>query len=250
MPIRLAGDEPAAPALPAAPAAPATTAAVTGPVTADLIAREAGIRVVLVDDHTVVRAGLVALLSAAPDITVVATAEDAAGGVAAVLQHRPEVTLMDLSLPDRYGTDAIGQIRSAWPEAVIVALTAFADPDHVHQALQAGACGYLLKDIAPQELLAGVRSAAAGDVPLDPRISRSALHLDPAATSVRLSRREREVVALLAQGLSNPAIAARLGISTHTVKAHLHHIYDRIGVRDRTSAALWAAQHTNRAPGV
>lgn len=203
----------------------------------------APIRVALVDDHSVVRAGVAALLSAAPDVTVVAVAADAATGVAAVLEHRPDVTLMDLSLPDRYGTQAIRDIRATWPEAVVVALTAFADGENVQDALDAGAVGYLLKDIEPAELLAGVRAAAAGHSPLDPRVTRLALGLDPKAGSHGLTERESEVLRLLAQGLSNAVIAARLGITPHTVKAHLRNAYERIGLQDRTSAALWAAEH-------
>lgn len=203
----------------------------------------APIRVVLVDDHTVVRAGMAALLDAAPDITVVAVAADVETGVAAVLAHRPDVTLMDLSLPDRTGTQAIRDILASWPDAVVVALTAFADDGHVSGALDAGAAGYLLKDIEPAELLAGVRAAASGGLPLDPRVSRFALRRNSPTDAVGLTQRERDVLRLLVQGLSNPAIAARLGITQHTVKAHLGKIYERIGVQDRTSAALWAVEH-------
>lgn len=205
-----------------------------------------GIRVVLVDDHSVVRAGVAALLNAAPDVTVVAVAADAATGVAAVLEHRPDVTLMDLSLPDRYGTQAIRDVRAVWPDAVLVALTAFADGDNVQEALDAGAVGYLLKDIDPADLLAGVRAAAEGHSPLDPRVTRAALGLDSRAGDHGLTEREQEVLRLLAQGLSNPVIAARLGITQHTVKAHLRNAYERIGLQDRTSAALWAAEHLGR----
>jgi DNA-binding NarL/FixJ family response regulator len=201
------------------------------------------IRVVLVDDHSVVRAGVAALLSAAPDVEVVAVAADAATGVAAVLEHRPDVILMDLSLPDRYGTQAIRDIVAVWPEAAVVALTAFADGENVQEALDSGAVGYLLKDIDPADLLAGVRSAAAGQSPLDPRVTRSALGLDPLPAGHGLTERERDVLRLLVQGLSNAVIATRLGITQHTVKAHLRNAYERIGVRDRTSAALWAAEH-------
>lgn len=204
---------------------------------------DAQIRVVLVDDHSVVRAGVAALLNAAVDVTVVAVAADAAAGVAAVLEHRPDVTLMDLSLPDRYGTEAIRDILAGWPQAVVVALTAFADGANVQEALDAGAVGYLLKDIDPQDLLTGVRAAAQGQSPLDPRVSRAALGLEPQPAGHGLTEREREVLRLLADGLSNAVIATRLGITEHTVKAHLRNAYDRIGVRDRTSAALWAAEH-------
>ena len=203
----------------------------------------APIRVVLVDDHSVVRAGVAALLNAAPDVTVVAVAADATTGVAAVLQHRPDVTLMDLSLPDRYGTDAIRDVVAVWPEAVVVALTAFADGENVQEALEAGAVGYLLKDIEPAELLTGVRAAAAGHSPLDPRVTRAALGLEGGAGSHGLTEREQDVLRLLAQGLSNAVIATRLGITAHTVKAHLRNAYERIGLQDRTSAALWAAEH-------
>jgi DNA-binding NarL/FixJ family response regulator len=201
------------------------------------------ITVVLIEDHGVVRAGVASLLDAAPDITVVAAAENATAGIDAVLRHGPDVVLVDLSLPDRPGPEAIREILTIRPGTVIVALTAHADSDHVTRALAAGAAGYLLKDIAPDELVKAVRSAASGHGPLDPRIVMTAIGRGDTTVPAGLTERERQVLQLLAEGLSNREIARRLGISESMAKTHLSNAYERIGVRDRTSAALWATQH-------
>ena len=202
------------------------------------------IRVVVVDDHAVVRGGLEQLVATAADIELVGSAPDGERAVALVADLRPDVVLMDLSMPVLDGTEATRRIARDHPEVRVVVLTSFADDGHIADALDAGAIGYVLKHAEPDELLAAVRAAAAGDAPLDPKAARVLLDArrrpDPAA---QLSGREIEVLRLIATGLANKLIARRLGITERTVKAHLTNIYARLGVTDRTQAALWAAKH-------
>jgi DNA-binding NarL/FixJ family response regulator len=202
------------------------------------------ISVLLVDDHQMVRAGLAALLAATEDLVVVGQAGDGEAAVAAASTTVPDVVLMDLSMPNVDGVEATRRILAEQPEAKVVVLTSFGDRDRVSDALAAGAVGYLLKDCEPDDLLAAVRSAAAGHVPLDPRVARVLL---PTTGSGRpedaMSPREMEVLRLVAQGLANKQIGRALGISERTVKAHLGRVFRQIGVADRTSAALWASDH-------
>ena len=202
------------------------------------------IRVVLVDDHELVRAGLTQLLSTAEDIEVVATAGDGEEAVAAVAAHQPDVVLMDLSMPGVDGMEATRRIIAADPGALVVALTSFSDAPQVLGALDAGAVGYLLKDAAPEELRNGVRAAARGESPLSPKAARALVASRAGGhVPVELSPREREVLGCVAAGLANKLIARRLEISEKTVKAHLTSIYQQIGVSDRTQAALWAQRN-------
>lgn len=200
--------------------------------------------IVLVDDHQMVRAGLATLLDAAPDLEVVGQAADGSAAVDLVDGLRPDVVLMDLSMPVMDGVEATRQVMERVPGTHVVVLTSFSDRERVADALAAGAIGYLLKDSEPADLLAAVRAAAAGDVPLDPRVAR---HLLPTAYGPKpgdgLSTREREVLELVAEGLANKQVGRRLGISERTVKAHLGRVFREIGVADRTSAALWARDH-------
>jgi DNA-binding NarL/FixJ family response regulator len=202
------------------------------------------IRVLLVDDHPVVRRGLTDLLSAVEDITVVAAVEDGSLAVAAVLEHRPDVVLMDLSMPRMHGTQATREVLAVSPETRVVVLTSFAEADQVTAALASGAVGYLLKDTEPDVLVRGIREAAEGGAPLSARAATALLpqrrQEGPAAG---LSAREREVLALVAEGLPNKTIARRLGISEKTVKTHLTKVFTVLGVGDRTSAALYAQRH-------
>lgn len=201
-------------------------------------------RVLLADDHALVRFGIAALLDAAGDITVVALAADGAEALDLARREQPDVALMDLSMPTVDGVEATRTIHAELPAIRILILTSFSDQIRVRDALRAGAIGYLLKDCAPQELLAGVRAAARGESPLDPRVAATLLPggsaADPAA---QLSRREREVLTLVCAGMANKQIARRLNITERTVKVHLGNAYRRIGVGDRTSAALWASQY-------
>ncbi|MGA8980264.1 MAG: response regulator transcription factor [Pedococcus sp.] len=201
------------------------------------------IRVLVVDDHAMVRSGLTALLLASGDIAVVGQAPDGRVAVTQARDHQPDVVLMDLSMPVMDGAEATREVLAVAPDAKVVVLTSFSDRDRVNAALRAGAVGYQLKDGDPSELLAAVRAAAAGHAPLDPRVARVLLPTLGEQTGDGLSPREREVLRLVAQGLANKQIGRALGISERTVKAHLGRVFREIGVVDRTSAALWARDH-------
>ena len=221
------------------------------------------IRVVVVDDHPLVRQGLRSLVDQADGVEVVEEAADGERGVAAAALHRPDVVLMDLSMPGIGGVEATRRIVAADPRVHVVVLTSVPDASSVREALAAGAVGYLLKDAEPSAVVAGVRAAAEGGAPLDPRAARallpdrtapvvavpdravparaaSAAAPDPAPF---VSGREAEVLRLLGRGLANKQIGTELGISERTVKAHVGSVFRRIGVADRTSAALWARDH-------
>lgn len=201
------------------------------------------IRVVLVDDHKIVRAGLVSLLDAHEDVTVVGTAQDGSEALDVVAATLPDVVLMDLSMPKADGVSATRSIVAAHPDVQVVVLTSFADADRVHDALDAGAVGYLLKDTDPDDLVTGIRSVVTGGAALDPRVARTVLTHRPRAQKTGLTSRETEVLRLVGRGLANKQIARILGISERTVKAHLTNAFGRIGVGDRTSAALWVQRN-------
>ncbi|MDQ1538397.1 MAG: hypothetical protein QOE58_2790 [Actinomycetota bacterium] len=199
--------------------------------------------VLLVDDHPLVRAGLTTLIASTEDLQIVGEAAGGEQAVTMVGDLEPEVVLMDLSMPGMDGIEATRRILDAHPEVRVVVLTSFADEERVADALAAGAVGYLLKDSDPLEVLAGIRSAALGHAPLDPRVARALL---PSATPrVRdtLSVRELQVLRLVAKGLANKQIGRSLGITERTVKVHVGHVFRRIDVTDRTSAAIWAREN-------
>lgn len=202
-------------------------------------------RVLLVDDHQLVRAGLSSLVDSADDLEVVGEAADGREAIDAVAALGPDVVLMDLSMPVMDGVEATRLVTAALPDTKVVVLTSFSDRARVTAALEAGAVGYLLKDCEPAELLAGVRAAAKGHAPIDPRVAHALLpsRTSAAADEPDLSPRELEVLQLVAEGLANKQIARRLGIAERTVKAHVGSVFRRIGVADRTSAALWARDH-------
>ena len=201
------------------------------------------IRVLIVDDHQLVRAGLSTLLRAADDIEVVGEAADGQQAIDAARAVRPDVTLMDLSMPVLDGVAATRLLLADSPGMRVVALTSFSDRQRVTDVLAAGAIGYLLKDSRPDDLLAAVRAAASGHAPLDPRVAGALLPSREAPAAEQLSDREKQVLRLVAAGLANKQIARRLGIAESTVKVHTGNIFRRIGVTDRTSAALWAREH-------
>jgi DNA-binding NarL/FixJ family response regulator len=201
------------------------------------------IRVLVVDDHQLVRAGLITLLEAAADIQVAGEAADGRQALEAAKAASPDVVLMDLSMPVLDGVAATRLLLAELPRTRVVALTSFSDRQRVTDVLAAGATGYVLKDSRPDDLLAAVRAAADGHVPLDPRVAAALLPSREVPLTEQLSEREKQVLRLVAAGLANKQIARRLGIAESTVKVHTGNIFRRIGVSDRTSAALWAKEN-------
>jgi NarL family two-component system response regulator LiaR len=204
------------------------------------------IRVLVVDDHGVVREGLRTFLLLQEGIEVVGEAADGVEAVAAAEQLAPDVVLMDLVMPTLDGVEAMRKIRERRPDARVIVLTSFTDDERLLPAIQAGAAGYLLKNAEPQELARAVRLAHAGDALLDPAVAArlvDALAGPPgAAPAERLTPREREVLALLARGYANKRIARELGVAEKTVKTHVGHVLAKLGVTDRTQAALLAVR--------
>jgi DNA-binding NarL/FixJ family response regulator len=201
------------------------------------------IRVLLADDHGLVRDGLGRLLASVPDIEVVAAAADGVEAVRLAREYRPDVILMDLRMPGMDGSEATRRLLEEDPAAQVVILTSFSERDEILSALDAGAIGYLLKDAEPDELIRGVRAAAHGESPLAPKAARELLGSRGAPPASQLTDREREVLRLVTRGLPNKLIARELGISEKTVKAHLTTVFQRIGVTDRVQAAMWARDH-------
>jgi DNA-binding NarL/FixJ family response regulator len=199
------------------------------------------IRVMLAEDHSLVRAGLVQLLTKAGDMEVVGVASDGEEAVALAAECEPDVVLMDLVMPRLDGIEATRRIHEAGPNPpAVVVLTSFSDRARIIGALQAGASGYLLKEAEPDELFRGVRDAAGGRLTLAPRAARAMAAGAHEPVARQITEREREVLRHVHGGLSNKQIALKLGITEKTVKAHLTRIFERIGVTDRTQAALWA----------
>jgi DNA-binding NarL/FixJ family response regulator len=199
------------------------------------------IRVLIADDHGVIRDGLGRLIEGLDDIELVGTAADGEEAVARSRESAPDVVLMDLDMPRLDGIEATRRITAAHPGTAVLVLTSFSDRARILGALEAGACGYLLKDAASADVAEGIRAAARGESPLDPRAARTILNARAEPDPLEgLSPREREVLALLVEGLPNKLIARRLEISEKTVKSHLTHVFRLIGVTDRTQAALWA----------
>jgi DNA-binding NarL/FixJ family response regulator len=199
------------------------------------------IRLLIADDHPLVRDALTNLFAEVEDIDVLAATSNGREAVAAVLEDRPDVALMDLEMPEGGGIDAIRELKAAGSQTRVVVLTTFSDRERILGALDAGALGYLLKDADPDEIIRGVRAAAGGESPLAPRAAHELIsERAEAKTDVELSARELEVLGLVAEGLPNKLIARRLEISEKTVKAHLTSVFAQIGVTDRTQAALWA----------
>jgi DNA-binding NarL/FixJ family response regulator len=198
------------------------------------------IRVLLADDHGVIRDGLGRLISALDDIELVGVAVDGEDAVARSRETSPDVVVMDLDMPRVDGIEATRRITAEFPGTAVLVLTSFSDRSRILGALDAGACGYLLKDAASDDVAEGIRAAARGESPLDPRAARTILtaRAEPDPLDA-LSEREREVLALVGDGLPNKLIAQRLEISEKTVKSHLTRIFREIGVTDRTQAALW-----------
>jgi DNA-binding NarL/FixJ family response regulator len=207
------------------------------------------IRVLVVDDHAVVRTGLIHLLATTDDLECVGGAPDGDRALELVAECSPDVVLLDLSMPGTDGVAVIEALRTMAEPPRILVLTSFSDAGLVLDAVSAGADGYLLKQSEAEEILDGVRTVASGGAPVDPAVARSLLRdmrdRRPAPTPV-LTDREAEVIDLLRLGYPNKTIARRLRISERTVKVHVTHIFQRLGVTDRTQAALWAERHIRR----
>jgi DNA-binding NarL/FixJ family response regulator len=206
------------------------------------------IKVLIVDDHEVVRKGLSALLDTTSDLVCVGTARDGNRALAEVERSAPDVVLLDLNMPGHDGIWVTRALRDTGRPVRVLVLTSFQEPQRVLEVMQAGADGYLLKDSKAERILDGVRAVAAGGAPLDPTVARCLVSdLRRHAGTEDLTDREREVLELVRQGLPNKSIARRLQITERTVKAHVTHILQRLGVSDRTQAALWAERHLHPA---
>jgi DNA-binding NarL/FixJ family response regulator len=197
------------------------------------------IRVLLADDHTIVRNGVSQILAEQPDIEVVAQAADGATAVALYRDERPDVSLIDLRMPSLDGVQVVEQIRREHPDAVLVVLTTFDTDDDVERALMAGAKAYLLKDVSPADLVACVRTVHRGGTWVSPAVASK---LVARMTRVQLTLREMAVLRLVAAGKPNREIGESLNISEGTVKIHLTHLFDKLGATSRTEAVAKAAQ--------
>jgi DNA-binding NarL/FixJ family response regulator len=210
------------------------------------VAEPPAIRVFLADDHPVVRQGLRTFLESRPGIDVVGEAGDGEAAVEEVERLRPDVVLIDLVMPGGGGVAAIRRIRERAPDTRVVVLTSFASDDQVIPAVQAGAAGYLLKDVEPSGLEAAIRLVHDGEALLDPqiagRVMEQVAHPSPGGDLASLTPREREVLQLLGRGLSNRELADALVVSEKTVKTHVSSILMKLGVHDRTQAALFAVR--------
>jgi NarL family two-component system response regulator LiaR len=207
----------------------------------------APIRVLIVDDHGMVREGLRAYLELEPDIVVVGEARDGQEGVRRAQELTPDVVLMDLVMPNMDGVDATMRIKQQQPAVHIIILTSFLDDERVVPAIKAGATSYLMKDVAAADLARAIRGARAGQAQLHPEVARRLMQQvttprKPEAGAL-LTDREREVLRLLAEGRSNKEIARSLVVSERTVKGHVSNILGKLGLQDRTQAALYAVRN-------
>jgi DNA-binding NarL/FixJ family response regulator len=207
-------------------------------------------KVVICDDQAIIRDGLTMLLKLEPDIEVVGTAEDGAAAVEMVTKEKPDLVLMDLKMPIMNGVEATRQIKANYPEVKILVLTTYDDDEWVFDAIQAGADGYLLKDTPRDEVVKAVKGTASGKTYVDPSVAGKVLeqvssHQTQPATLItgKLTEREIEVLRLIARGLNNKDISEQLFLSEGTVRNHVSAILAKLGVSDRTQAAVIAIQH-------
>jgi DNA-binding NarL/FixJ family response regulator len=206
------------------------------------------IRVLIADDHAVVRQGLRTFLDLQADIDVVGEAADGEEAVAAAAEHVPDVILLDLVMPRLDGIGALRRLRETAPAARVIVLTSFGEDERLFTALRAGASGYLLKDVEPAELVRSIRTVHGGGAPLSPAVAaRVVEELASGGAAGRapaddLTPRELEVLCLIARGRSNKRIALELGVAEKTVKTHVSHVLAKLGLSDRTQAALYAVR--------
>jgi len=203
------------------------------------------ITVLLVDDHMVVRSGLSTVLSVYDDLKLVGEAGDGEEAIRLCERLQPDVILMDLLMPKMDGVTAIKAIKVRWPQIQIIALTSFKEKEYVEAALKAGANGYLLKDVSAEELVQAIRRATAGQPSLSPEAARVLIKdiNEPSSTQQDMTGREKEILALMVEGLSNNEIAERLFVSQSTVKFHVSNILSKMGVTGRTEAVALAVKH-------
>jgi len=206
------------------------------------------IRVLIADDHTLFREGLMALLDSVPEIEVVATVEDGHQAIAAAAEHQPDVILMDLQMPEVNGIEATRQIVQSSPHIGVIVVTMFEDDDSVFSAMRAGARGYILKGADQNDMIRAIQAVARGEALFGPSIATRLMNYfappveSPPQVFPELTEREREILELVAQGLSNAEIAARLTISLKTVRNHVSNIFNKLQVTDRVQAALRARE--------
>jgi DNA-binding NarL/FixJ family response regulator len=198
------------------------------------------VRILVTDDHPVVRAGLSGMLSGEPDFEVVGEAQNGKEAVAFVGELKPDVVLMDLRMPEMDGVTAIGHIKSDYPDVHILVLTTYESDADILRAIETGATGYLLKDTPREELFGAIRTVAQGQSPLAPGVAARLMQRVRNPEEEGLSTREIEVLELVAHGTSNKEIAKQLWVSETTVKSHMLHIFDKLGVTDRTAAVTEA----------
>ncbi|MEO1061260.1 MAG: response regulator transcription factor [Actinomycetota bacterium] len=198
------------------------------------------ITVVLVDDHPIVRAGIRQVVEADGDVEVIAEAGDGAEAVTVVRRTRPDVVLMDLRMPDLDGVSATQRLRADLPDTQVLVLTTYDTDDLIVQAVEAGAVGYLLKDTEPDDLRGAIRRAAAGETVLSPPVAARLVQRLRAPDPTTLTPRELEILGQVAEGRTNAEIAEALHVGRATVKTHLLHIFDKLGVNDRTAAVATA----------
>ena len=203
------------------------------------MSQSTSIRVLIVDDHSIVRQGLATIINRDPEMTVIAQAEDGQQAIALFREHQPDVTLMDLRMPQMAGVEAITAICAEFKLARIIVLTTYDSDEDIYRGLQAGAQGFLLKDAKPNELLNAIRTIDRGQKYIPPDVGAK---LVQRMSNPELSEREREVLCLTAQGMSNQEISAALSIGESTVKSHINRILSKLGVNDRTQAVIVAVR--------
>ena len=203
------------------------------------------LKIIIADDHQVVRRGLTLTIDAEKDMRVVGEAQNGAGVLALIKKHKPDVVLMDLQMPEMTGVDALEQIRPEYPDLPILILTSFTDDAHVFAALRAGASGFLLKEMNGDDLVAAIRGAAQGKPQLHPDIAKRLMARAPMPDDPfdSLTERERGILKLLAKGKSNKEIASKLSLTEMTVKGYVSDLFVKLGVNDRTQAALMAVRY-------